>query len=158
MADSPNANRRANGTFGPGNKASPGRPVGSMNKRSKKMLTVLGRYSERIALKIVELALRGDSTALKIYADKILPSAQGAKPATFIKIDLPPISSVADVPIAMATVSAALAAGTLSTDAAAAIVGIFKSYAEIVHASDIDERLRALEAAVEARRNMRQAA
>src|SRR5215813_3131243 len=118
------AERLNNGKFASGNRGGPGRPSGLPDKRGRKLLRVLVRNSERIGHKIVQLALSGDATALKIAADRLLPAAQPAKPSTFIKIDLPPINSVADVPIAMATVSAALAAGTLSTDAAAAIVGI----------------------------------
>ena len=155
MAGDATNNQRINGRFAPGNS---GRPRGSTNKGGKKLMRVLVRNSERIGHKIVQLALAGDSTALKIAADKLLPTAQAPKPATFLKIDLPPINNVNDVPVAMACVSAALAEGKLELAAAEALVGILKGYADITHASDINDRLLALEQAFEQRRNLRPAA
>ena len=65
-------NRDARGRFGKGNTFSPGRPRGL---GSKKLRDLIGPESEQAILdKLLELALGGDVSALKIFMDRLFPA------------------------------------------------------------------------------------
>lgn len=57
------AGRNSNGTYARGN---PGRPVGSRHKTTLAVLALLDEEAEGLTRRVVELALAGDVTALKL--------------------------------------------------------------------------------------------
>ena len=62
MADRNNG-RNSDGTFGLGN---PGKPKGTRHKATQAALTLLDGEAEGLTRKAVELALGGDTTALRL--------------------------------------------------------------------------------------------
>ena len=81
--------RNADGTFGPGN---PGKPKGTRHKATQAALTLLDGEAEGLTRKAVEVALDGDTTALRLCLERIAPPRKDA-PVTF---DLPSMQSAAD--------------------------------------------------------------
>jgi hypothetical protein len=76
--------RNADGTFGPGNC---GKPKGTRHKATLAAMALLDGEAESLSRKAVELALQGDTTALRLCLERIAPPRKDA-PVTF---DLPPL-------------------------------------------------------------------
>lgn len=71
--------------FQPGHSGNPaGRPKGALNKQSK-MATLLESRSEDIINKMIDLALEGDTVALRLCIERLLPKAQ----PTPVTVELP---------------------------------------------------------------------
>ena len=65
------------GKFLPGNSGGAGRPKGSRNKVTIACEELLEGEGEKLTRKAIDLALSGDTTALKICLDRIMPARKG---------------------------------------------------------------------------------
>src|SRR5262249_58525533 len=99
--------RGAGKPFQPGN---PGRPPGARHKATLAAEALLDGEAEGLTRKCVEMALEGDSTALRLCLDRILP-ARRERPVNF---QIPPLKSAEDAAAAMAAITEAVAAGELT--------------------------------------------
>jgi hypothetical protein len=81
----------------------------------------------------IAMALRGDSTALRLCFDRLAPQRRGA---AFEIPDFPAIKSAADVPQALAALIAAVAAGYLTADEAKPLSEMFSAYVNAVDIVD----------------------
>lgn len=132
------AGRTQAGTFARGN---PGRPKGARNRSTVAAEALLDHEAEALARKAIELALAGDSVALRLCLDRILPPKRpGDRPVELI--DLP-----ANPGEAMSALVVAAASGQLLLADAERLAGLVKTRADMVMQSEIEERLTALEAA-----------
>lgn len=120
-----------------------GRPKGSRNKTTLAVEALLDGVSEAITLKLVEKALEGDSTALRLCLDRLLPPRRDRR----IEFDLPPIETAADALSASSAVLAACANGVLSPGEAAEIMGLVATHVRMLEMNEIEARLSALEEA-----------
>ena len=66
------------GTFRPGN---PGRPPGARNKATLAALALLEGEAEALTRRCVELALAGDTTAMRLCLERLLPRGRGGPAA-----------------------------------------------------------------------------
>lgn len=137
--------RRSNGRFAEGN---PGRPKGARHKVTLAIEALLDGEAERLTKKLVSVAKGGDVAALRIVFDRIAPPRKGRLLAL---PDLPAVSSVADVPTALAAILAAVADGEMTTEEATDIAGVLDRYTKAAESADLEQRLRALEEKVGAR-------
>ena len=64
-----------------------------------------------------------------------------------VTVDIPEIGSAQDASKAAAAVLAACAAGEISTNDAANLIGLLGTYVRLLETGDIEQRLQALEAA-----------
>jgi hypothetical protein len=103
---------------------------------------LLDGEAQALTRKAVELALAGDTVALKLCLERILPIRRG-RPVPFA---LPPIESVSDLPAAMAAVVAAVAEGTLTPEEAASISAILEAQRRAVETAQLEQRIALLEA------------
>ena len=94
--------------------------------------------------KVVELALSGDTTALRLCLDRLLPVRRD-RPVPFT---LPPLSSAKDATLAAAALVEAVAQGDLTPMEAAELSKLVANHIEALKTSELEERLAALEAAV----------
>jgi hypothetical protein len=131
--------RNADGTFGPGN---PGKPKGTRHKATQAALTLLDGEVEGLTRKAVELALEGDTTALRLCLERIAPPRKDA-PVTF---DLPPLKSAADAAQAAGAVLNAVAVGGLTPTEGAHIMALVETYRRTLETSSLEARVVALEA------------
>jgi hypothetical protein len=94
-----------------------------------------------VAQAAINMALGGDSTALKLVMDRVSPVRRG-RPTPF---RLPAITSLADLPQASLAVLQGVADGSLTPTEAAEIGRVLDAHARLTELSDIDQRVRALE-------------
>lgn len=125
--------------FKPGQSGNPaGKQKGTKDKRTA-LRELLQPHAADLVKKAVDLALAGDTTALRICVDRIIPAVK-AKDAP---ISLSGLSgSLADQG---RTVLDALAAGELTPDEASAVMGVISAQARIIEVDELEKRIAALE-------------
>lgn len=122
--------RDAKGRFAPG---SPGRPPGTRNRTTLAMEAMMEGQWEALTKTAIQMALRGDSTALKLCIDRLAPIRRGSS----VTIpDFPAVAAIADVPKAQAALLAAVAAGHLSADEATPLSALLAAYVTAVDVVD----------------------
>lgn len=131
--------RNSDGTFGQGNS---GKPKGTRHKATFAALALLDGDVEKLTRKAVELALSGDTTALRLCLERIAPPRKDA-PVTF---NLSPMESAADAAKSAGSVLNAVADGDLTPTEGAHIMALIETYRRTLETSDLETRLVALEA------------
>lgn len=135
------AGRNAAGRFTAGN---PGCPPGARHKATRAALALLDGEAEGLTRKAVELALDGDTTALRLCLERIAPAKKDA-PVTFA---LPTMQSAADSAKAAGSVLDAVALGDLTPTEGAHIMGLVETFRRTLEATEIETRLTELEKAL----------
>jgi len=130
--------RNTDGTFGHGN---PGKPQGARHKATQAALALLDGQAEALTQRAVEIALAGDTVALRLCLERIVPPRKKA-PVTFA---LPPMTPAADAANGAAAVLAAVADGDLTPIEAAHIMGLIETYRRTLETRDLEARSVALE-------------
>jgi hypothetical protein len=102
VSDAPrkNAPKTRGKPFQSGN---PGKPKGARHKTTIAAEVLLDGESEALTRKAIELALGGDTIALRLCLERIIPARKG--PVSFV---MPSIASADDAARAMAAILAAL--------------------------------------------------
>jgi Family of unknown function (DUF5681) len=130
--------------FEPGESGNPnGRPKGARNRATVLAEAMLDGDAEAITRKLIEKATEGDTTALRLCLERLLPPKRD-RPVTF---DLPKIETAADAVKASSSVLAACAAGDLSPGDAAEIMKLISSHTRVLETNELEARLAALEKA-----------
>lgn len=137
MTDRKNG-RKTDGQFGPGN---PGRPIGARHRTTIAVEALLEGDAERLTRKAIDLALTGDSTALRLCLERIAPLRKG-RPVSF---DMPHVRAATDVLSALDAVVRATADGTLTPDEAASVASLIEIKRRAIETIEIEARLAALE-------------
>jgi hypothetical protein len=125
--------------FTPGN---PGRPHGARNKATVAIEDLLEGEAERLGRKAIDMALAGDSTALRLCLDRIAPVRRGRP----IRLPLPDIVTVTDVSAAQTAVVAAMARGEITTDEASDVTRVLAALGTAIERRELEARIAALEA------------
>src|SRR5262249_26267150 len=132
--------------FEPGQSGNPsGRPKGSRNKATALAEKLLDGESEAVLRKLLEMALAGDSAALRLCLDRILPPRRDR----LVTFALPEIKTAADACAASAAIIAACANGELTPSEAVALAGIVAAHVRLVETTNLEARLADLEARCE---------
>jgi hypothetical protein len=97
---------------------------------------------EALTNKAVEMALAGDTVALRLCLDRIAPARKDVP----IAFDLPPIKTAADTVEASSALLSAVAAGEVTPDEAGRVMALLTAHKSLVEATDLEQRLEALEA------------
>jgi hypothetical protein len=130
--------------FQPGNA---GRPKGSRNKTTLALEALLDGDGEALIRKAVGMALAGDTTALRLCLDRIMPPRKDRH----IQFALPKLETAADAVKASAALCEAVAHGDLTPSEAGELARLVEGYMKAVDLHDIQQRLDRLEAAQGAR-------
>jgi Family of unknown function (DUF5681) len=131
------------GRFPKGSSGNPaGKPKGSRHRTTLAAEALLDGEVEALTRKAIELALDGDTTALRLCLDRILP-ARRERPTSF---ELPRLQSAADTSAAVAAITAAVAAGEIMLGEAAELAKLVETFVKAIETNEFDQRLRALEA------------
>lgn len=137
-----NAGKKQGGRFRPGKSGNPaGKRPGTLNHATRAVLDLLDGEAEALTRKAVELALEGDTTALRLCLERLAPPAK-SRPVLF---DLPPIVTAADCAAALGSVLSAVAAGRLTPEEAVAVAGLLETKRKAIETVEIESRLSALE-------------
>ena len=119
-----------------------GRPKGARNKATLAVEALLDGEAEALTRKAVEMALSGDTTALRLCLDRIAPPRKD-RPVPFT---LPPLTSAKDAVTASAALLTAVASGDLTPMEAGELSKLVANYVEALKTCDIEERLALVEA------------
>jgi hypothetical protein len=126
------------GRFGHGN---PGKQPGSRPRASLAAEALLDGETEALTRKAIELALNGDTVALRLCLDRIIP-ARKSRP---VELGLPSVRDAQSAQTALAQIIAATANAEIAPDEAQAVAGLVESYRRGVELTDLDVRLKKLE-------------
>lgn len=130
--------RSAAGTFTTGNT---GRPAGARNRTTMAVLDLLAGQAEALTQRAVELALGGDTTALRLCLDRIAPPRKD-NPVQFA---LPRMATARDAAEAAGGVLEAVAGGELTPLEATQIMGLIDSFRRVLETTELEARVAALE-------------
>ena len=119
-----------------------GRPLGARNRTTLAAEALLEGEAEALTRKAVELGLKGDTTALRICLDRLLPKRR-ERPFSFV---LPELKSAEDSVKAMAAIAEAVSAGKVTLGEASEMVKLVEGFVKALEVYDFDLRLRILEA------------
>ncbi|MCE9680869.1 DUF5681 domain-containing protein [Halomonas alkalisoli] len=119
-----------------------GNPAGRPKSATTELRRQLSEHGPALAAKAVELALAGDSTALRICLDRISPTLK-AQPAP-ISVSLEGAEGLAGVSRRLVD---AAASGEIPADVASQLVGALGQVARITEIDELERRLAKLEEA-----------
>lgn len=131
--------RNSDGTFAPGN---PGKPKGSRHRATQAVERLLEGSSEAVTQKALDLALEGDTTALRLCMERIAPPRKDAP----VKFALPPIGSASEAAKAASGVLKAVSKGRLTPLEGAAVMGLVENYRRVLETTELESRIALLEA------------
>ena len=132
--------RNTAGQFSSGNS---GRPRGSRNKATIAIERLLEGQAEALTQTAIMKALEGDSVALRLCMDRIAPPPKD----TTITFSMPNMDNALDAAEAAGSVLRAVSEGELTPIEATRVMGLIDSFRRTLELTEIEERLRVLEAA-----------
>jgi hypothetical protein len=131
-----------NGRFKKGVSGNPkGRPPGSRNKATLAMMEFLEGEGPSLMCRAVELAQAGNTAALKLCLERLLPP-QKERP---VVVDLPAIKFPEDVQAAYNKLFEAIGEGAISPAEAKLLSGLIDKQGEVVERAAMVQRLEDLE-------------
>ena len=135
---SDNTGEQQGGRFGKGRSGNPrGRPLGSRNSATLAAEALLEGEAEKLTRKCIELALSGDTVALRLCLERIYP----ARKDRAVRFPLPPITSARDAADIAAAVAEAVAAGHLTPSEAAEIGKVIDTYVRAYQTAELNDRV-----------------
>ena len=126
--------------FQPGNA---GKPKGTRNRATLALELLLDGEGEALTRKAVEMALSGDTTALRLCLERLLPPRKD-RPVAFF---LPTLERAEDAVKASAALIEAVARGSITPGEAADLSKLVDGFTKAIELHDIQQRLDKLEAA-----------
>ena len=134
---------KENTQFKPGQSGNPsGRPKGARNKSTIAAEALLDGEAETITRRCIDLALEGDSTALRLCLSRILP----VKRDRTIELDLPALEDSQDSLRAIGTVLEAVGSGTITPNEGQAVASLLETHRRTFEVEELEHRIEALEA------------
>jgi hypothetical protein len=118
-----------------------GRPRRPRNGSTVAVQLALEGEAEALARKAVELALGGDTAALRLCLDRLMPSRRDRA----VPLALPPVRGAGDFTGAMATIMAATARGKISPGEGVGLAKLIDVFLRAIDTRDFDRRLQQLE-------------
>ena len=131
--------RNTAGQFSSGNS---GRPRGSRNKATLAIEGLLQGQAEVLTQTAIKKALEGDCVPLRLCMDRIAPPPKDAA----VTFPMPTMRDAMDATVAAGNVLRAVSDGELTPLEATRVMGLIDSYRRTLELTEIEERLRVLEA------------
>jgi hypothetical protein len=143
MAAPENTGEKQAGRFRPGESGNPaGRPRGARNKATLAVQALLDGEAVGIARRAVELALEGDTTAMRLVLERVLPPRKD----THLALALPPADTAEQVQRAMAAVLHAVCGGDITPQEGQALAALLEQQRKCLDTATLEKRLDALQA------------
>ena len=142
--DSANANQKQNKDhlWKKGESGNPaGKKPGTRHKATQLAETLLDGQTEKLVNKCVEMAIDGDSAAMRICMDRLIPPRK-SRPIT---IQLPDTKTAVGVADAQSKVVKTVAEGELAIEDGQALSSILEARRKALETQDHEERLKKLE-------------
>jgi hypothetical protein len=118
-----------------------GRPLGSRHSATLLAENLLDGQTAELIRKTIDLALSGDSVALRLCLERIVAPRRD-RPVNF---RLPVLNSASDVVAAIEAIADGVASGELTPCEAAELSKVVEAYRNAVETAEIERRLTALE-------------
>ena len=125
----------------PFEEGNPGRPRGARNKATLAAEKLLDGEAEALTRKCIEVALKGDTTALRLCLERVAPPRKERT----VTLELPEVVGVADVPTALASLIGAVATGVLTPGEGRSISDLLGQYRQAIEIVELERRITALE-------------
>ena len=136
------------GQFKPGQSGNPkGRPKGARHRATLAALELLDGEAEAPTRKAVDLALEGDTVALRLCLERVVPPRKDAS----LKVALPEVHSAADTAAATSAIISAVASGNLTPAEGTAMTSLIEAHRRSLEVSELEARLAAMEERLETR-------
>lgn len=119
-----------------------GKPKGALNHATRAVQALLDGEAEGLTRKAVEMALEGDTTALRLCLDRLCPPAR--ERAIDAELILPELKAE-NLPDAVSTVVHAVAAGNLLPGEGQALIGMLEGLRKSIEIAELEKRIAALE-------------
>ena len=139
MSEEATFDRKDDGTFAPG---SGGRRRGTRNRVTVAIEALLEGDADKLTRKAIDLALAGDTTALRLCLERLAPARRDRT----IEFDLPPVVTAADHPPALAAILAGAARGEITPQEGQALAMVLEQHRRSIEVVEIESRIAALEA------------
>ena len=118
-----------------------GAPPGARNKATLAAEALFDSEAEALSRKAVELALDGNTMALRMCLDRIGPPRRERA----VPIKLPPVRDAADLAGTMTAIIAAAGEGAISPDEGGRLARLVEVFLRAVETRDFERRLQLLE-------------
>jgi hypothetical protein len=142
MAPAKTGSKQGGGRFEKGVSGNPaGRPAGSRNNATLACEALLEGQAEALTQKAVDMALAGDTVALRICLERICPVRKDRA----VRFPLPPITSARDAADIAAAVAQAVAAGHITPSEAAEIGKVIEIYVKAYQTAELNDRVARVE-------------
>ena len=118
-----------------------GKPKGSRHKVTLLVEKLLDGDAEEVVKKCIAMAKGGDSVAIKLILDRILP-ARKDRP---VSIDLLLIENLTDATKAMSKITNAVCGGEITPSEGQVLSAMIENYRKVVETVDHEDRIAELE-------------
>eukprot|EP01036_Dinobryon_divergens_P038593 gene38593-50688_t len=119
-----------------------GKVPGTRNRATLAVEALLEGEAEALSRKAIEMALAGDTVALRLCLERIAPVRKGRA----IAVDLGPVKTAQDFADAQGAIIAAMGSGEITTDEATDAAKVVELVAAALERRDIEASIAALEA------------
>jgi hypothetical protein len=128
-----------------GNPKGPG--TGSRNRASLLLDRMAEGEAEAVLASVLAAAKAGDMGAAKLLLDRVWPQRRGRP----VHLELPRMETPADLAAALGAVAGAVGRGNLSPEEGSAVAAVLEAQRRAIETQELEQRLAALEASVQAR-------
>ena len=118
-----------------------GRPLGSRHKTTLAVEALLDGEAEGLTRKAVDMAMAGDTTALRLCIERVAPVRKGRP----VKIDFGPLDGSSGLAGAMSAIIASMGRGELSPEEAQSMAGVIDAAGAAYERRELEKRIEALE-------------
>jgi hypothetical protein len=125
----------------PFERGNPGKPKGAKHKTTLLLESMSQDDRSTIVTKIIRQARSGCRVSQKLIVDRLEPPRKG-RAAPF---PLPSVKTTGDIVNALAAVTAATAAGTISPDEALQLAGVLEVQRKAIEQQELEVRIAAME-------------
>ena len=122
------------GRFAAGNA---GRPAGARNRTTQAVMALLEGQAEALTQRAVEMALVGDTVALRLCLERVAPPRKDSP----VQFPLPKMASAHDAAVAAASVLQAVSEGDLTPGEGAQVMGLVDSYRRTLEVTELEARV-----------------
>jgi hypothetical protein len=130
--------------FARGNKFGKGRPEGSKNKATLALQSLLDDEGEAITRKAVEMAKQGDSAALRLVLERLIPPIRERR----LALELPKVETPAGITAAIGAVLEAVGAGKITPGEGQALASLLESNRKALETLELEARIAAIEESI----------
>lgn len=128
--------------WAPGQSGNPaGRKKGSRNHATRIAQELLDGEAEALARKVIEQALQGDVTCLRVCLERLVAPRRDSP----IQVSLPRAKAASDLPGVLSRITQLVATGELTPSEGRELAGIVEAHRKAIEIAELEERIERLE-------------